>query len=172
MGIVLKKVSTTPEGRKKIDERLLKLPVVGELIRKIAVAKFCRTFSTLVSSGVPVLQSLDIVGKTSGNKVVEEAVVKSKKFVQEGESLSEPLSRSGVFPPMVVRMISVGEKTGRLEEMLTKIAQFYEEEVNTAVAGLTSMIEPLIIGFLGIVIGGIVVSLFLPILKITQLISH
>jgi len=172
LGIVLKKVSTTPEGRKKIDERLLKLPVVGELIRKIAVAKFCRTFSTLVSSGVPVLQSLDIVGKTSGNKVVEEAVVKSKKFVQEGESLSEPLSRSGVFPPMVVRMISVGEKTGRLEEMLTKIAQFYEEEVNTAVAGLTSMIEPLIIGFLGIVIGGIVVSLFLPILKITQLISH
>ncbi|MCD6539822.1 MAG: type II secretion system F family protein [Candidatus Omnitrophica bacterium] len=172
LGIVLKKVSTTPEGRKKIDERLLKLPVVGELIRKIAVAKFCRTFSTLVSSGVPVLQSLDIVGRTSGNKVVEEAVVKSKKFVQEGESLSEPLSRSGVFPPMVVRMISVGEKTGKLEEMLTKIAQFYEEEVNTAVAGLTSMIEPLIIGFLGIVIGGIVVSLFLPILKITQLISH
>ena len=106
------------------------------------------------------------------NKVVEEAVVKSKKFVQEGESISEPLSRSGVFPPMVVRMISVGEKTGRLEEMLTKIAQFYEEEVNTAVAGLTSMIEPLIIGFLGIVIGGIVISLFLPILKITQLISH
>ncbi|HEC70154.1 MAG TPA: type II secretion system F family protein [Candidatus Omnitrophica bacterium] len=172
LGVVLKKISATPKGRKKIDERLLKLPIVGELIRKIAVAKFCRTFSTLISSGVPVLQSLDIVGKTSGNKVVEEAVVKAKKFVQEGESLSEPLSRSGVFPPMVIRMISVGEKTGKLEEMLAKIAQFYEEEVNTAVAGLTSMIEPLIIGFLGIVIGGIVVSLFLPILKITQLISH
>jgi len=172
LGIVLKKLSTTPKGKRKIDERLLRLPIIGELIRKIAVAKFCRTFSTLVSSGVPVLQSLDIVGRTAGNKVVEEAVASAKKFVQEGESISEPLARSGVFPPMVIRMIAVGEKTGKLEEMLSKIAQFYEEEVDAAVAGLTSMIEPLIIGFLGIVIGGIVVSLFLPILKITQLISH
>ena len=172
LGIVLKKLSTTPKGKRKIDERLLRLPIIGELIRKIAVAKFCRTFSTLVSSGVPVLQSLDIVGRTAGNKVVEEAVASAKKFVQEGESISEPLARSGVFPPMVIRMIAVGEKTGKLEEMLSKIAQFYEEEVDAAVAGLTSMIEPLIIGFLGIVIGGIVVSLFLPILKVTQLISH
>jgi len=172
LGIVLRKLSTTPKGKRKIDERLLRLPIIGELIRKIAVAKFCRTFSTLVSSGVPVLQSLDIVGRTAGNKVVEEAVASAKKFVQEGESISEPLARSGVFPPMVIRMIAVGEKTGKLEEMLSKIAQFYEEEVDAAVAGLTSMIEPLIIGFLGIVIGGIVVSLFLPILKVTQLISH
>ncbi len=118
------------------------------------------------------LSALDIVGKTAGNKVVEEAVIKAKKFVQEGESISEPLARSGVFPPMVVRMIAVGEKTGKLEEMLSKVAQFYEDEVDTAIAGLTSMIEPLIIGFLGIVIGGIVVSLFLPIIKITQLIQH
>jgi len=170
--ILLKRMSMTPKGRRIIDERLLKLPIVGELIRKIAISKFCRTFSTLVSSGVPILVALDIVGKTAGNKVVEEAVINAKKFVQEGESISEPLSRSKVFPPMVVRMISVGEKTGKLEEMLSKIAQFYESEVNTAIAGLTSMIEPLIIGFLGIVIGGIVISLFLPIIKITQLITH
>lgn len=171
-GIAFKKFSTTPKGKRKIDEVLLRLIVVGELIRKIAIAKFCRTFSTLVSSGVPILVALDIVGKTAGNKVVEEAVFDAKKFVQEGESISEPLSRSGVFPIMVIRMIAVGEKTGKLEEMLSKIAQFYEDEVDSAVAGLTSMIEPLIIGFLGIVIGGIVVSLFLPIIKITQLISH
>lgn len=172
LAFFLKRLAATPQGRKKIDQALLNLPIVGELLRKIAIARFSRTFSTLVSSGVPVLQTLDIVGRTSGNKVVEEAVVNAKKFVQEGESISEPLSRSGVFPPMVIRMISVGEKTGKLEEMLSKIAQFYEDEVDTAVAGLTSMIEPLIIGFLGIVIGGIVVSLFLPILKITQLLGH
>lgn len=170
--IAFKRIAITSKGKRKIDETLLKLPIMGDLIRKISVAKFCRTFSTLVSSGVPILAALDIVGSTSGNKVVEEAVLSAKKFVQEGEPISDPLARSGVFPPMVIRMIAVGEKTGKLEEMLSKIAEFYEEEVNTAIAGLTSMIEPLIIGFLGIVIGGIVVSLFLPILKITQLISH
>ena len=170
--IVLKKISMTPKGKKRIDGIVLKMPVIGDLVRKIAIAKFCRTFSTLVSSGVPILAALDIVGSTADNKVVEEAVQSAKKFVQEGEPISEPLSRSGVFPPMVVRMIAVGEKTGKLEDMLAKIAQFFEEEVNTAIAGLTSMIEPLIIGFLGIVIGGIVVALFLPILKITQLLVH
>ncbi|MFC1514769.1 type II secretion system F family protein [Candidatus Omnitrophota bacterium] len=173
LGIIgLKKISTTPKGKRKIDGIVLKLPVMGDLIRKIAIAKFCRTFSTLVSSGVPILAALDIVGSTADNKVVEDSVYSAKKFVQEGEPISEPLARSGVFPPMVIRMIAVGEKTGKLEDMLGKIAQFYEEEVNTAIAGLTSMIEPLIIGFLGIVIGGIVVALFLPILKITQLMVH
>ena len=160
----------TPHGKKLFDSTILKLPVFGELISKVAVAKFCRTFTTLVSSGVPILTSLDIVGSTSGNKVMEEAVLNAKKFVQEGESISEPLDRSKVFPPMVIRMISVGERTGKLQEMLAKIAYFYESEVDTAVSGMTSMIEPLIIGFLGIVIGGIVVSLFLPIIKITQMV--
>jgi len=170
-GIVLQRYAITPRGRRQIDETMLKIPIMGELIKKIAIAKFCRTFSTLVSSGVPILTALDIVGKTAGNKVLEDAVFASRKFVQEGEAISEPLARSGIFPPMVVRMISVGEKTGKLEDMLNKISQFYEDEVDTAVSGLTSMIEPIIIGFLGIVIGGIVVSLFLPIIKITQMIQ-
>jgi len=167
----IKKVISTNKGRKKLDKLLFFLPVFGELITKISVAKFCRTFSTLITSGVPILNSLDIVAKASGNKMVEEAVVETKKFVQQGEPISEPLSRSRIFPPMVVRMIAVGEKTGRLEDMLAKISQFYEDEVNTAVSGLTSMIEPLIIAFLGIVVGSIVVSIFLPIVKITQLIK-
>ena len=165
----LKYVISTPAGRRKFDKMLLTMPVFGPLFSKVAVAKFCRTFSTLVTSGVPILSALDIVGSTSGNKVIEEAVVSAKKFVQEGESISAPLDRSKAFPPMVIRMISVGEKTGKLQEMLSKIAVFYEAEVNTAVEGLTSMIEPLIIGFLGIVIGGIVIALFLPILQITQM---
>jgi len=172
LGFLLKKYISTPQGNKKKDELLLKLPIVGELFRKVAIARFCRTFSTLVDSGVPILTALDIVGKTSGNKVIEETVFQAKKFVQQGERISEPLSKGGVFPPMVVRMISVGEQAGRLEDMLSKIAKFYEEEVDTAVSGLTSMIEPLIIGFLGIVIGGIVISLFLPIIKITQLLGR
>lgn len=171
LGIGFVQLIRTPQGKKVFDATLLKLPVFGELISKIAVAKFCRTFTTLVQSGVPILTSLDIVGSTSGNKVMEEAVLSSKKFVQEGESISEPLARSSVFPPMVIRMISVGEKTGKLQEMLSKIAVFYESEVDTAVSGLTSMIEPLIIGFLGILIGGIVISLFLPIIKITQMVT-
>jgi len=159
----------TPYGRKKFDKMLLVMPVFGVLFSKVAVARFCRTFSTLVTSGVPILSALDIVGSTAGNKIIEEAVVSAKKFVQEGESISAPLDRSKVFPPMVIRMISVGEKTGKLQEMLSKIAVFYESEVDTAVDGLTSMIEPLIIGFLGIVIGGIVIALFMPIMQITQM---
>jgi len=170
-GLSFKRFAASAVGKRRIDQQLLKLPIVGELIKKIAVAKFCRTFATLVSSGVPILSSLDIVGHTAGNKVVEDAVINAKKFVQEGEFISEPLARSAAFPPMVIRMIAVGEKTGRLEDMLQKIASFYEDEVDNAVASLTSIIEPLIIGFLGIVIGGIVVSLFLPIIKITQLIQ-
>lgn len=168
--ILFKKYYSTSQGRLKIDMFLLTMPVFGDLFTKIAIARFCRTFSTLVSSGVPVLTALDIVGATSGNKVIEEVVLETKKFVQEGESISSPLSRKKIFPPMVVRMIYVGEKTGKLEEMLAKIAHFYEEEVDVAVGALTSMIEPLVIGFLGIVVGGIVISLFLPIIKITQLI--
>lgn len=170
--IAAKKLISTPVGRRKFDMMMLKLPIIGELIQKIAVAKFCRTFSTLISSGVSILNVLSIVGKTAGNKVLEDAVFAARKFIQQGEQISEPLARSGVFPPMVVRMIGVGERTGKLEAMLTKISQFYEEEVDAAVSGLTSMIEPLIIGFLGIVIGGIVISLFLPIIQITKVIGQ
>ncbi len=146
------------------------MPLFGPLLRKVVVAKFSRTLSTLVRSGVPILNALEIVGKTSGNLVVEEAVMNARTSIKEGEPIADPLSKSGVFPPMVVRMISVGEQTGQLEKMLTKIADFYDEQVDAAVSGLTSMIEPVVIGFLGIVIGGIVIALFMPIFKITELI--
>lgn len=162
----------TKKGRYQFDKQLLRLPVFGPLLGKLAVAKFSRTFSTLVKSGVTVLSALEIVSKTSGNKVVEEAVVNCSKSVRNGEPISKPLAKSGVFPPMVTRMISVGEQTGQLEKMLSKIADFYDDQVDSAAAALTSMIEPLVIAFLGIVIGGIVIALFLPIFKISQLMSH
>jgi len=149
----------------------LRAPIFGPLFRKVVVAKFSRTLATLVKSGVPILNALEIVGKTAGNMVVEKAVTDARASIREGEPISEPLSRSGAFPPMVVRMISVGEQTGQLEKMLNKIADFYDEQVDAAVSGLTSMIEPLVIGFLGIIIGGIVVALFMPIFKITELIK-
>jgi len=161
----------TDKGKKNYHKTLLKLPVLGDLIKKIAIARFARTFSTLIKSGVPIIKCLDIVGKTSGNKIIEEAVVKSKKFIQEGQTISMPLEETGIFPPMVVRMISIGERSGKLEEMLSKVAQFYEEQTDAMVAGLSSLIEPLIIVFLGVVVGGIVVSLFLPITQLTQYIS-
>ncbi|MBU1091230.1 MAG: type II secretion system F family protein [Candidatus Omnitrophica bacterium] len=170
-GFLFKKYIATEKGRYNFDKIKLKLPVVGKLFSKLAVAKFSRTFSTLVKSGVSILNALDIVSKTSGNKIIEEAVLSSSKGVRDGEPISQPLSKSGVFPPMVCRMISVGEQTGQLEKMLTKIADFYEEQVDAAASALTSMIEPLVIAFLGIVVGGIVISLFLPIFKITELIA-
>lgn len=171
-GFVFKKYISTPQGRYNFDFSKLKLPVIGQLLRKMAVAKFSRTFSTLVKSGVSVLNALEIVSKTSGNKVVEEAVMNCLKAVRDGEPISRQLAKKGVFPPMVTRMINVGEQTGQLEKMLTKIADFYDEQVDAAASALTSMIEPIVIAFLGVVIGGIVISLFLPIFKITQLISH
>jgi len=167
---LFKKFIDTPKGRHWFDYRTLKVPVFGPLMRKVVVAKFSRTLATLVKSGVPILNALEIVGKTAGNVIVEEAVSKARESIREGEPIADPLSKSGVFPPMVVRMISVGEQTGQLEKMLNKIADFYDEQVDAAVSGLTSMIEPLVIGFLGIVIGGIVIALFMPIFKITELI--
>lgn len=161
----------TPKGRYNFDAFQLNVPVLGELFRKVAVAKFSRTFSTLVKSGVAVLNALDIVGKTAGNKVVEEAVSNCRIAVRDGESIAQPLIRSKVFPPIVCRMIGVGEQTGQLEKMLSKIADFYDDQVDAAVSGLTSLIEPLVIAFLGIIIGGIVIALFLPIFKITELIA-
>ena len=168
---MIKKYINTERGKYNFDGLKLKMPVLGELFRKIAVAKFSRTFSTLVKSGVSVLSALDIVAKTSGNKVVEGAVINCSKAVRDGESIAKPLLKGKVFPPMVCRMISVGEQTGQLEKMLGKIADFYDEQVDAATSSLTSLIEPLVIAFLGIVVGGIVIALFLPIFKISQLIA-
>lgn len=153
-----------------IDGLILKMPILGDLFRKVAISRFSRTLATLLQSGVPILESLDIVEKTIGNRVLEVVVNDVKGNVREGESLAGPLIKSGVFPPMVTRMITVGEKSGKMETMLLKISEFYDDQVDAAVEGLTSIIEPIIIGVLGIVIGFIVVALFMPIINITQLI--
>lgn len=160
----------TETGKKTIDALLLKLPVFGELIRKVAIAKFTRTLGTLVGSGVPILDGLEITAKTAGNKVIEKAVLQTRDAVTVGKTIAVPLSQSGIFPPMVTEMISVGESVGALENMLTKIGDFYEEEVDAAVANLTAMIEPVLIVFLGITIGFIVISMYLPIFRLIQLV--
>ena len=170
LGFLIRRYINTERGRYSFDKVLLRLPILGLLFRKVAVAKFSRTLSTLVKSGVSILNALSIVAKTSGNKVVERVVNISLQSVRDGEPIAQPLAKSGVFPPMVTAMIGVGEQTGKLETMLTKIADFYDEQVDAAVSGLTSMIEPLVIAFLGIIVGGIVLALFLPIFQITQLI--
>ena len=170
-GFVVGKIVQTPQGKLRFDQLKLTLPVFGPLLRKVAVARFSRTLSTLIRSGVPILGALEIVAKTSGNVVIEAAVESSRVGIREGESISSPLAKSKAFPPMVTRMISVGEESGELEKMLTKIADFYEDQVDAAVSGLTSLIEPLIIAFLGIVVGSIVVAMFLPIFKISELIG-
>lgn len=162
------KYRKTEKGSLQVDRMVLHLPVFGSLIQKVSISRFSRTLATLIQSGVPILTALDIVGKSSGSRVIEVTVKDAAKRIQEGESISQPLIQSGVFPQMVTRMISVGEKTGKLDTMLTKIADFYEDQVDAAVAGLTSMIEPLIIGFLGIVVGFIVIALFMPIISLTS----
>ena len=154
------------KGRILVDRWLLFVPLFGPLLRKVAVARFSRTLSTMVSSGVPILYALDIVAKTSGNKTVEIGVQKAMLSISEGQTLAEPLDATGVFPPMVIHMISIGETTGALDSMLGKVADFYEDEVDVAVSTLTSLIEPIMIVFLGVLIGGLVVSMYLPIFKI------
>ena len=146
-----------------IDAIMLKLPILGNILRKVAVARFCRTLSTLLSSGVPILDGLDITARTAGNAIIEEAVQKTRTSIERGETISAPLRETGVFPSMVVQMINVGETTGALDAMLSKIADFYEEEVDTAVAGLLTLMEPVMIAFLGGVVGGIVIAMYLPI---------
>lgn len=168
----LRKYMKTSQGKEVFDRMLLAMPILGALFRKVAVAKFTRTLATLVKSGVPILVSLEIVAKTAGNTVIEKAVESVRTGIKEGENIADPLAKSGAFPPMVVRMIKVGEQTGELEKMLTKIADFYEDQVDAAVSGLTSLIEPLIIAVLGVVIGGIVIAMFLPVFKLTEIISH
>ncbi len=161
----------TEKGSLRIDRFLLKMPIFGILFSKVAVSKFTRTLSTLIKSGVPILSAFEIVGKTSGNRVVEMAIDDVRKNVREGENIAEPLAKSKVFPPMVTRMVAIGEQTGQLEKMLSKIADFYDQQVDAAVSGLTSLIEPLIIAFLGIVIGGIVICMFLPIFKMSDIVG-
>jgi len=170
-GFLFRRYIETEKGRTVVDGLLLNMPIFGILFRKVAVSKFTRTLSTLIKSGVPILSALEIVGKTSGNKVVEIAIDGVRSSVREGESIAEPLAKSKIFPAMVTRMVSVGEQSGELEKMLAKISDFYDEQVDTAVSGLTSMIEPLIIAFLGIVIGSIVICMFLPIFKITSVVG-
>ncbi len=156
----------TRRGRVIVDDLMLKIPVLGDLIRKVAVARFTRTLGTMIQSGVPLLDGLDIVAKTAGNKTIEAAIFKTRASIAEGRTIAEPLGESGVFPSMVVQMIAVGESTGALDTMLNKIADFYDEEVDAAVEALTSLIEPFMMVFLGGTIGGLVVAMYLPIFKI------
>ncbi len=168
---ILRKYYQTQNGRAVVDRLLLKLPVFGSLFKKIAVARFSRTLGTLVSSGVPILDGLTIVSRTSGNRTIETAILNARASIREGETIAEPLSRSNIFPPMVIQMISVGESTGALDTMLSKIAEFYEEEVDIAVVNLTSLLEPFLMVFLGIVIGGVVISMYLPIFNMASAIG-
>jgi type IV pilus assembly protein PilC len=157
-----KRYHETYKGKRVLDNLLLKMPVLGLLLRKIAVARFCRTLSTLTSSGVPILDGLQITARTAGNSIVEDAIMATRKSVEEGKTISEPLGDTSVFPPMVVQMIAVGEQTGALDTMLSKIADFYEDEVDIAVAGLMKLLEPVLIAFLGVAIGGIVIAMYMP----------
>jgi type IV pilus assembly protein PilC len=168
---LLRKYYQTENGKAVIDRLLLKLPVFGPLLKKIAVARFSRTLGTLVSSGVPILDGLSIVSRTSGNRTIETAILNARASIREGETIAEPLNRSSIFPPMVIQMISVGESTGALDSMLSKIADFYEEEVDIAVTNLTSLLEPFLMIFLGIVIGGVVISMYLPIFNMASAIG-
>jgi type IV pilus assembly protein PilC len=162
-GYGVKRYYDTPPGRYMIDGLLLKAPILGMILRKIAVARFCRTLSTLLSSGVPILDGLDITARTAGNAIIEEAIQKTRTSIERGETVSAPLRETNVFPSMVVQMINVGETTGALDTMLGKIADFYEEEVDTAVAGLLTLMEPLMIAVLGGIVGGIVIAMYMPI---------
>ncbi len=152
----------TYKGKRVIDGMLLKMPILGILLRKIAVARFCRTLATLTSSGVPILDGLQITARTAGNAIIEDAIMATRKSVEEGKTISEPLGDTDVFPQMVVQMIAVGEQTGALDTMLSKIADFYEDEVDVAVAGLMKLLEPVLIAFLGVAIGGIVIAMYMP----------
>jgi len=160
--VMLNRYYKTDQGKHAIDGTVLKLPLLGMLMRKISVARFCRTLGTLISSGVPILESLEITAKTAGNIIVSDAIMVTRKSIEQGKTISEPLRETAVFPPMVTQMISVGEQTGALDAMLSKIADFYEDEVDEAVENLLTLLEPIMISFLGVVIGGIVIAMYLP----------
>jgi type IV pilus assembly protein PilC len=160
---MVRRYYATSDGKLNIDRLLLKAPVLGDVLRKSAVSRFTRTLGTLISSGVSILDGLEITAKTSGNRVIQDAIMESRASIAGGETIAAPLKKSAVFPPMVISMISVGEQTGGLDEMLTKIADFYDEEVDAAVSGLLALMEPVMIVFLGVVVGGMVIAMYLPI---------
>jgi len=164
----LRQYYKTPMGRLQIDTLILKIPIIGDVLRKVALARFCRTLGTLISSGVPILEGMDITAKTAGNMVVQNAILKSRDAVEQGRNISTPLAETKVFPPMVVQMVGVGEATGALDAMLAKVADFYEDEVDNAVANLTSLMEPIMISVLGGIIGFIVVAMYLPIFNLAN----
>jgi type IV pilus assembly protein PilC len=169
--IAFKRFYKTEKGRLIVDSLVLKAPVFGELLKKVAVAKFSRTLSTMMSSGVPILEGLAIVSKTSGNVVVENALLKTRQSIAEGRSIAEPLAETGIFPPMVVQMISVGEATGALDSMLNKIAIFYDDEIDVAVDNMTALLEPVMMVFLGGVVGGMIIAMYLPIFKLASVVG-
>jgi len=166
--VAIRRYYKTKQGRKLIDAWILKVPIFGTLIQKVAIARFSRTLGTMISSGVPILDALDIVARTAGNKTVETEVYKTRESISTGKTIAEPLSQSKVFPPMVVQMVAVGEQTGSMDAMLQKIADFYDSEVDTAVAALTSLLEPMLMVFLGTAVGGLLVAMYLPIFKIAE----
>ncbi len=168
---LFKKYYATHHGRRVVDRMVLKLPILGVLMQKIAVARFCRTLATLMASGVPILDGLEITARTAGNAIIEDAIMAVRKGVESGLTVAQPLKESGVFPPMVVQMIGVGEQTGALDAMLSKIADFYEEEVDQAVANLLTLMEPVMILFLGVTVGGIVISMYLPLFDLISKLS-
>ncbi|HKW15714.1 MAG TPA: type II secretion system F family protein [Candidatus Krumholzibacteria bacterium] len=170
--IGLKRYYSTEGGRFTIDKLMLKVPILGNVIRKGSVARFTRTLGTLISSGVPILQGLEITARTAGNKVVERAVLATRESISQGNTISEPLKACGVFPPMVTSMIAVGEQTGALDEMLDKIASFYDSEVDTAVDALTAVIEPVMIVVMGIVVGGMLIAMYLPMFKLVTVVGN
>jgi type IV pilus assembly protein PilC len=170
--VVIRTYYKTPGGRLKIDAIMLKLPIFGSILRKIAVARFSRTLSTLLSSGVPILQSLDITARTAGNTIIEQAILKVRAGVERGENFVDPLQATEVFPHMVAQMVGIGEQTGALDAMLSKIADFYEQEVDSAIANLLTLIEPILIGFLGVTIGSIVIAMYLPLFTLIGKLSQ
>jgi type IV pilus assembly protein PilC len=169
---MFKKFYASAPGRRTVDALLLKAPILGLILRKVAVARFCRTLSTLLSSGVPILDGLEITARTSGNAVIEDAILVTRSSIERGESVSAPLRDTQVFPPMVTQMVNVGETTSALDTMLGKIADFYEEEVDTAIGGMLTLLEPVMIAFLGLVVGGIVIAMYMPIFDLISKMSN
>jgi type IV pilus assembly protein PilC len=169
--VAFKRYYATHGGRRMVDGIVLKLPIFGPVMRKLAVARFCRTLSTLISSGVPILDGLEITARTAGNAIIEDAIMVVRKGVESGLTVAQPLKETGVFPPMVIQMIGVGEQTGALDAMLSKIADFYEEEVDQAVANLLTLMEPIMILFLGVTVGGIIVAMYLPLFDLISKLS-
>jgi type IV pilus assembly protein PilC len=169
LAVALRLYYKTDNGKLRVDGILLRLPIIGDLIRKVAVARFSQNMSILLTSGVPILDGLAITARTAGNKVVEQAVMKCRVSISQGKTVAEPLAESKIFPPMVCQMVAIGENTGSLDALLKKVAEFYEEEVDSAVANLTALMEPIIMIVLGVVIGGLVISMYLPIFQLGSL---